>query len=301
MGRLVGIGGALVVVAVVGLFLGFGAFFVEESGGSSRQDGADLSSEKTLVAVDPACLWPLLDASFSPDAPQAPNHVSLQDCSPADAEIVVDEDWNRVSLHRGAPEDPNFERRFSGARVAYLSDEGWIAVEAYDSWGGSGVFSSLVTGRLAAEGAELRDIKVQAFGDRCNGGLAGTHTTPDGRLIARANMTPWDIMVAPFSDLPFEAQWARAKEQYGGAVGNAPSCAVCCTAVTMAHEVDPEGTITPLGLRYEAAPDLPSADALTVCLEKAVQSAAGDDGYVDGGESAALAVQIGICAKEMSD
>lgn len=301
MGRLIGFGGALIVVAVAGLFLGFGAYFVEDNEGGSDEVAAAVSSEAGAVVVDPACLWPLLDISISPDAPEAPSSISLVDCSPDDAETELDGDWVRVSLQRGGPEDPNFERRFSGARSAYLSDEGWLVLEAYDNWGGSGVFGSLITGRLTSQGAELSDIKVQAFGDRCNGGLGGTRIGADGDLIASANMTPWDIMTEPLADLPFDAQWEAGKARFGEAFGQAASCAICCSAVTREYGPDDQGGLVAVGLRYDPGAAPSAEDALTVCLEDAVRQAAGADGLVETAEQAALGPLIDACAKAMSN
>jgi hypothetical protein len=301
MGRLVGIGGVLIVVAVVGLFLGFGAYFAEDTEGALAEKVAAASNEANAIVIDPACLWPLLDTSFSPDAPSAPSQVNLQNCAPADAEIVLDGDWNRVSLQRGEPGKADFERRFSGARAAHHSEEGWIAVEAYDNWGGSGVFSSLVAGRLAADGAALRDIKVHAFGDRCNGGLAGAAMNAGGRLTASANMTPWDIMIEPFADLPFEAQWEAGKARFGAAFGQASSCAICCSAVTREYGLDDQRGLVAVGLRYDPGTAPSSEDALTVCLEDAVCQAAGADALVEAAERATLGPLIDSCAKSISN
>jgi len=301
MGRLIGIGGVLVVVAVVGLFLGFGAYFVEDTEGTFAETAASLSAEGKTVAIDPACLWPLLDVSVSPDAPEAPERISLADCAPSDAETEIDGDWNRVSLQRGEPGDADFERRYSGARLALMSDEGLLALEAYDNWGGSGVFGSLITGRRASQGAELSDIKIHAFGDRCNGGLGGTRIGADGDLIASANMTPWDIMIEPLADLPFDAQWEAGKARFGEAFGQASSCAICCSAVTREYEPDGQGGLVAVGLRYDPGAAPSSEDTLTVCLEDAVRQAAGADGLVEAGEQAALGSLIDACAKEMSN
>lgn len=301
MGRLVAIGGVLIVVAVVGLFLGFGAYFVEDTEGAFAEKVAPVSDEVKAVAIDPACLWPLLDVSVSPDAPEAPARISLVDCSPGDAETEIDGDWTRVSLHRGEPGEADFERRYSGARLALISDEGLLALEAYDNWGGSGVFGSLITGRLTSQGAELSDIKIHAFGDRCNGGLGGTRTGADGNLIASANMTPWDIMIEPFADLPFDAQWEAGKARFGEAFGQASSCAICCSAVTREYGPDGQGGLVAVGLRYDPGAAPSSEDALTVCLEEAVRQAAGADGLVEAGEQAALGPLIDACAQEMSN
>ncbi len=297
MGRLVAIGGVLIVVAVVGLFLGFGAYFVEDTEGALAEKVAPASDEAKAVAIDPACLWPLLDVSVSPDAPEAPAHISLVDCSPEDAETEIDGDWIRVSLQRGEPGEADFERRYSGVRLALMSDEGRLALEAYDNWGGSGVFGSLITGRLRSQGAGLSDINVHAFGDRCNGGLGGTRIGADGDLIASANMTPWDIMIEPFADLPFDAQWQAGKARFGEAFGQAASCAICCSAVTREYGPDGQGGLIAVGLRYDPGASPSSEDTLTVCLEDAVRQAAGADGLVEAGEQAALGPLIDACAQ----
>lgn len=290
-------------VGIALLVLGLGADrpLASETSTSSPATDIEVSFGEVLETVDPACLWPVLDTVFSPDAPDAPASVALQGCAPADAEIVLDGDWNRVSLQRGEPGEADFERRFSGARAAHHSEEGWIAVEAYDNWGGSGVFSSLVAGRLAADGAALRDIKVHAFGDRCNGGLAGAAMNAGGRLTASANMTPWDIMIEPFADLPFEAQWEAGKARFGAAFGQASSCAICCSAVTREYRQDDQRGLVAVGLRYDPGTAPSSEDALTVCLEDAVRQAAGADALVEAAERATLGPLIDSCAKSISN
>lgn len=301
MARLVGIGGFLVVIAVAGLFLGFGAYFVEDIEDARTDQVPPVNAGAKAVMIDPACLWPLLDVSVSPDAPQAPSQVTLRGCSPADAETEVDGGWSRVSLQRGEPGDAGFERRFSGARLSHLSDDGWIALEAYDNWGGSGVFSSLVIGRITDDGKNLADIKVHAFGDRCNGGLAATRVELGGRIIANANMTPWDIMMVPLSDLPFDDQWQAGKSRFGGALGGAASCAICCSAVTREYVADRRGDLTPVGLRYDPGVTPSSEDALGACLEEAVRQLAGPDALVEASEWAALGDLIDACVQDLSN
>eukprot|EP00439_Symbiodinium_sp_Y106_P087948 s1_g484.t1 len=301
MGRLVGIGSALAVIAVAGLFLGFGAYFVQDNAGDAPEGTLQASAEAGSLSVDPACFWPVLDSAFSPDAAAAPTRVLLRGCAPADAEAEIEGDWTRVSLQSGWTGDPDVERRFSGIRVAALSDDRRLTLEAYDNWGGSGVFSSLITGKMTSDGDALEDIRVHAFGDRCNGGLSGTSIGADGQVIAAQNMTPWDIMVAPFAGLSFEAQWAAAQERYGAALGNAASCAACCSSVTHEYEVRSDGPIASIGLRYRPREAASSADSLSECLEKAVGTASGDDDLVAADELAALAALIDGCAKETFD
>ncbi len=300
MGRLVGIGSLLAVIAIAGLFLGFGAYFVEDHAGDGSSAALQASGEADSLSVDPACLWPVLDSAVSPDAAAAPARVKLQNCAPPGAKIETDGDWIRVSLQNGRSDDPDAERRFSGIRVAALSDDRMLTLEAYDNWGGSGVFSSLISGRLSSDGEVLDGVKVHAFGDRCNGGLAGTSIGVDGQVRATANMTPWDILVAPFAGLSLEAQWAAAQERYGSALANAPSCAACCSAVTHEYEVGGDGTLTSVGLRQRATEAESSPDPLTACLEKAVRTAAGDEGLVADNELVALASLIDRCAQEVS-
>lgn len=298
MARLLTIGGVLIVIAIAGLFLGFGAYFVEDIEQSRTNHVAPVSAGSDAVMIDPACLWPLLDVSVSPDAPPAPSQVRLHGCSPAEAETEIDGDWSRVSLQRGEPEDAGFERRFSGARLSHLSDDGWIAVEAYDNWGGSGVFSSLIIGRITDDGKNLADIKVHAFGDRCNGGIAATRVESGRRIIANANMTPWDIMMVPLGDLPIDDQWEAGKSRFGSALGGAASCAICCSAVTREFVADIQSDLNSVGLRFDPGATPSSEDALTVCLEGAVRQAAGADGLVEAGEQASLASLIDACAQD---
>ncbi len=299
MGRLVGTGGLLVVLAVVGLFLGLGAYFVEDVGRADDEGTSSVSFMPTKV--DPACLWPVLSAALSPDAPDAPSRIPLQGCAPAEAEEETEGDWVRVSLQQGEPGDADFERRFSGIRAAQLTDDARLTLEAYDNWGGSGVFSSLVTGRVVSDGRELSEINVHGFGDRCNGGLAGTRVGTGERLFVSANMTPWDIMAIPLSDLDFDAQWAAGQERFGPAFGLAPSCASCCSAVTSEYELGADGSLVSVGLRHNLTEASPLDDPLTLCLEQSVEQAAGNDGLVDKNEEADLSRLIDACAADVEN
>ncbi len=295
MGRLVGIGSALAAIAVAGLFLGFGAYFVEDHAGDSPDGVLQASLAGGSLSVDPACFWPMLDSAFSPDAAAAPSRVVLRGCAPAEAETEIDGDWSRVSLQSGEPGDPDAERRYSGIRVAAMTDGRRLTLEAYDNWGGSGVFSSLITGQLSSDGEALEDLRVHAFGDRCNGGLAGTFLAEDGQVRAAQNMTPWDIMVARFADLPSEAQWAAAQERYGTALANAPSCAACCTAVSREYEIGVDGRLASVGLRYNPRETPAAEDALSACLERSVGDVAGAGGLVSAEDQAMLAALIDDC------
>ena len=299
MGRLVGAGSTVAILALVGLFLGLGAYFLADVYSSDREiTASEVLSASVPDIIDPACFWPVLDVAFSPDAPDAPSQIPLLGCAPEGAEIEVDRDWTRVILQSGGPGDADFERRFSGARIAAVLANGRISIQAYDNWGGSGVFSSLITAQLAPDGAALTDIKTHAFGDRCNGGLAGTAVEPDGRFVANANMTPWDIMMVPFTDLPFDAQWEGGKARFGEAFGQVSSCANCCSAVTHEYGSDDQGELVSVGLRYDPGAAPSSEDALTVCLEDAVRQAAGGDGLVEAAEQASLEALIDACAKD---
>jgi hypothetical protein len=298
MGRLVGTGSTVAILTLVGLFMGLGAYFLADVYSSdSEVTAAEDSSAAVHETADPACFWPVLDAAFSPDAPDAPVSVPFRGCAPQGAEIEVDGDWTRVTLQTGEPGDADFERRSSGIKVALVVDNGALVLEAYDNWGGSGVFSSLIIGRVASPDA-LTQIRTYAFGDRCNGGVAGTRVEPNGRLIANANMTPWDIMIEPFADLPFETQWEAGKARFGAAFGQASSCAICCSAVTREYGPDDQGDLVPVGLRYEPGAAPSSEDRLTVCLEDAVRQAAGADGLVEADEQAFLGTLIDACAKD---
>ncbi len=298
MGRLVGAGGTVAILALAGLFLGLSAYFLADVYSS---DGGvaptEVSSAPAPDTIDPTCLWPVLDAALSPDAPDAPESVPFHGCAPKTAEIELDGDWIRVELQIGEPGDADFERRFSGIKPTLVMDDGLLVLEAYDNWGGSGVFSSLIVGRVATPDA-LTQIKTYAFGDRCNGGLAGTRVEPNGGFVANANMTPWDILMEPFAGLPFEAQWEAGKARFGETFGRASSCAICCSAVTREYEPDGQGDVTPFGLRYDPGVAPSSEDALTICLEEAVRQAAGADGLVVADEQASLGALIDVCAKD---
>lgn len=297
MGRLVGIVGVLVVLGLAAAYL---LTEPEVSNGlASGQSQVALSDAPEVI--DPACFWPVLSATLSPDAPSAPTHISLQRCAPTAAEEETDGDWIRVSLQSGDPDDIDFERRFSGVRVAQVTDGGLLVLQAYDNWGGSGVFSSLVIGRLSDNGSKLQDVMVHPFGDRCTGGLAGTHMRPDGQLVASVNMTPWDILITPLSGLPSETLWDVGKARFGAAFGAAPSCAICCSAVTNEYVVSSSGGVRAVGLRYQPNDDPSPEDPLTHCLEQAVQKAAGEDGLVGPSERDTLNGLIDVCARNTSN
>ncbi len=301
MGRLIGTGGMVAILALVGLFLGLGAYFLADVYSSdSEVTASEVSSSYVDDTADPACFWPVLDSAFSPDAPEAPESVPFQGCAPEGAVIEVDGDWIRIALQSGEPGEADFERRASGIKVALVVDYGLLVLEAYDNWGGSGVFSSLIVGHMASPDA-LTQIRSYAFGDRCNGGLAGTTVESNGRLIANANMTPWDIMIEPISDLPFDAQWEAGKARFGAAFGQASSCAICCSAVTREYSWDENGDLAPVGLRYGPGTAPSSDDLLTICLEEAVRAAAGEDGLVSAPERTTLGGLIDECAREASN
>lgn len=246
---------------------------------------------ETAVSIDPACLWPIVGGSMNPDAPPAPTSVPTSGCAPATATITEDENgWVRI-----ADEGPEGESRYTGLRLAQQVSDMVIALHAYDSGGGSGVFSSLITGELDASKDRLTDIHSFGFGDRCNGGLAKTHLASNGRLRATANMTPWDIMMSPLGDLPFEDQWTIGAQRFGAAFNEAPGCAICCSAVTREYEVD-GGEMDEVGLRFVGSSDQRSTEnPLSICLEEAVRDAAGADSLVTGSERDVLNPAIAAC------
>lgn len=254
---------------------------------------AALQSE-TAISIDPACLWPIIGGTMNPDAPPAPTSVPTSGCAPDGATITKDEDgWVRL-----ADEGADGARRYTGLRWAERMTNGVIALHAYDSGGGSGVFSSLITGELDVSNDQLTDIHSFGFGDRCNGGLSETYLTTNGRLRASANMTPWDIMMSPLGDLPFDDQWTIGAQRFGAAFNEAPGCAICCSAVTREYEVDGV-EMTEVGLRYVGSSDQRSMEnLLSICLEKAVQHAAGEDSLVTGSEREVLNPAIAACVSK---
>jgi len=294
MGRIVlGIGflGVLVGGAVYLATLMSGSdAVVEEVSAVRAVDGPDY--------VDPACLWPVLDAALLPDAAPAPDSVPVHGCAP-EGTLTHDEDgWARIVLEGNLPDGDDAPRR-TGARIAFAGDDSHLVLETYDNWGGTGVFSTLLLGRLTGDGARLMSLSAHPFGDRCNGGLAGTTTGPDGELRITANMTPWDILVSPLAGLDDEVQWAVGEERFGTAFLETPSCAVCCSAVTREYSVDAEaGTISELGLRYneQAVSSMPD-NPLVTCLEAAVGRVAGSEALVVGAEVAVLSQAITDCAE----
>jgi|GEM_PF-6986562 len=244
---------------------------------------------EAAISIDPACLWPIIGGTMNPDAPPMPASVPTVGCAPATATITEDENgWVRL-----ADEGPEGESRYTGFRLAQRMNNRVIALHAYDSGGGSGVFSSLITGELDASKDRLTDIHSFGFGDRCNGGLAKTHLAENGRLRAAANMTPWDIMMSPLADLSFEDQWSLGAERYGAAFNEAPGCASCCSGVIREYEVD-GAEMREIGLRYVRSGDQ-NWDPLSVCLAEAVRHAAGADSLVTGSERDVLNSAIAAC------
>ncbi|PCJ69866.1 MAG: hypothetical protein COA62_10210 [Rhodobiaceae bacterium] len=293
MGRIVlGIGflGVLVGGAVYLAILMSGSdAVVEEVSAVPAVDGLDY--------VDPACLWPVLDAALLPDAAPAPDSVPVHGCAP-EGTLIHDEDgWVRIVLEGNLPDGDDAPRR-TGARISFAGDDSHLVLETYDNWGGTGVFSTLLLGRLTSDGAHLMSLSAHPFGDRCNGGLAGT-TGPDGELRITANMTPWDILISPLIGLDDEVQWAVGEQRFGTAFLETPFCAVCCSAVTREYSVDvAAGTISELGLRYnEQVPSSMPDNPLVSCLEDAVGHAAGPDALVAGAEVAVLSQAITDCAE----
>ena len=263
------------------------------SGGGIAVAGpkAGALQSEVAISIDPACLWPIIGGTMDPDAPPAPTSVPTTGCAPEGAKITKDEDgWVRL-----ADEGVDGARRYTGLRLAQGMNDRVIALHAYDSGGGSGVFSSLVTGKLDTSNDWLTDIHSFGFGDRCNGGLAETHLATNGRLRATANMTPWDIMMSPLGDLPFEDQWTIGAQRFGAAFNEAPGCAICCSAVTREYEVDGV-EMGEIGLRYLGSSDQrPTENPLGICLEEAVRDAAGADSLVTGSERDVLNPAIAAC------
>lgn len=244
--------------------------------------------------LDPACLWPIIGGSVNPDAPPAPSSVPVSGCAPAGATLTVEEDgWRRLAFE-GVGAFP--ERRYTGVRLVQEMADQAFAWHVYDNGGGSGVFSSLITGKLNPDGDRLINIRAFGFGDRCNGGLAGTSMGENGHLRATANMTPWDIMMVPFSRLPFDAQWAAGQERLGDAFFEAPGCAVCCSAaVSREYEIVGD-EMREVGLRYSVLDDQQGSDnPFTTCLEEAVRVSAGADALVTPSERDLLDPAIAAC------
>jgi len=251
---------------------------------------------ETAISIDPACLWPIIGGAMNPDAPAAPTSVPTAGCAPAGATIVKDEDgWVRL-----ADEGADGARRYTGLRIAQRMTQSMLALHVYDSGGGSGVFSSLITGKFDASNDRLTGIHSFGFGDRCNGGLVETHLAANGRLRVTANMTPWDIMMSPLGDLSFEDQWSIGAARYGAAFNETPGCASCCSAVTREYEVD-GAEMREVGLRYAASRDqMITENPLSICLEEAVRDAAGDDSLLTGSERDVLNPAIAACVSSVN-
>ncbi len=247
--------------------------------------------------VDPACLWPVLDAALQPDASPAPDSIAVRGCAPAGSLTLNEDGWARVAIGDGLPEDEGgVASRRTGVRIAQVGSHLSLVLETYDNWGGTGVFGTLVTARLEHDGDRLGSLHAYGFGDRCNGGLAGTEITPDGLLRVRANMTPWDILMSVHGA---EVLGDMGDVPYGAVSGQAPSCASCCSAVRREYVVDARaGTMTEVGLRYDgqAASSMPD-NPLVICLEEAVRRAGGADALVEGqAEGEVLLQVIAACA-----
>jgi hypothetical protein len=278
-------------------FLGALLACVLMSGGSTGVvAGAKQTAPQSADAqmeIDPACLWPVVGGSLNPDAPPTPSSVPLDGCAPARAELTSDEDgWRRLSFEDA---DDFGAQRYTGVRLAALEAGEIVALEVYDNGGGSGVFTSLVTGNLDEAVGRLNDIQVFGFGDRCNGGLAHVRQGASGQLLATANMTPWDIMMSVLPEASFSEQWAAGQSRFGDAFGAAASCAICCSGVTQEYELS--GTeLRQTGLRSVAISERTDDDPLSSCLVEAVQSSAGADDLVTQAEMALLDVAISQCA-----
>lgn len=284
-------------VAFLGTLVGGIVYLVAQMSGSDAV--ADESPAAGFVEVpdyvDPACLWPVLSVGLQPDAVPAPDQVAVQGCAPKGT-LTHDEDgWARVAIEGSVPDGgEGASPRRTGARIVQVGKHLSLVLETYDNWGGSGVFSTLVTARLDADGERLISLSAHGFGDRCTGGLAGTEVRPDGSLLASANMTPWDILVSPLDE---ETLWNVGSARYGAAFLETPSCAICCSAVTRDYVVDAvAGTMKEVGLRYavRAASSMPD-NPIAACLELAVRQAAGADGLVTGAQEADLEQAIAAC------
>ena len=251
---------------------------------------------EAAISIDPACLWPIIGGTMNPDAPPMPTSVPTAGCAPAGATITKDENgWVRL-----ADEGADGARLHTGLRIAQRMKQTMLALHVYDSGGGSGVFSSLITGNFDVSQHRLTNIQSFGFGDRCNGGLAKTHLTENGRLRVTANMTPWDILMSPLGDMSFDDQWSLGAERYGAAFTEAPGCASCCSAVTREYEVD-GAEMREIGLRYVASSGhRPTENTLGICLEEAVRDAAGADNLVTGSERDVLNTAIAACVSSVN-
>lgn len=254
------------------------------------------------IEIDPACLWPLVGGSVNPDAPPPPTRVPLQGCAPEG--VILDEldaeGWRRLAYEQAGEFG---ERRFTGVRLTETLSDGALVLQVYDSGGGSGIFSSLLIGKPNEAATELADVQAFGFGDRCNGGLVQTRLAANGRLRASANMTPWDIMMLPLENLPFEKQWSTGQERFGAAFDEAPACASCCSNVVREFEFD-GADLKQVGVRHLPSISEPSigmaADRLplTACLEEAVRLNAGAGGFVADADMGRVADAVAACVRQ---
>lgn len=252
------------------------------------------SAEGASLRVDPACLWALTDGAMNPDAPPPPASVPVSGCAPVGT-LSEDGEWTRVAIEP-TPEN-DYAARFSGTRVTALPEGDDLLIEAYENYGGSGTFSSLITARVSSDKMNLGPLHVHGLGDRCNGGLARADAGPDGKVRVRLQMTPFDLLAASMETSEVESQWDALIGRFGDRASSVPSCASCCTGVTAVYQADVEtGAFDAVG--YEA--DAVSAtqmgdDPVAACIEKVVVSAAGTDSLLPLADARAMAVPMEAC------
>ncbi|MEQ9519158.1 MAG: hypothetical protein RLN89_06930 [Parvibaculum sp.] len=263
--------------------------------------GKNLSSpsdEKIeALRVDPNCLWPVLRGSMNPDVPPPPASVPVLGCAPAGT-LKEDGAWTRLEI---APTEENgFDVLYSGTRVTRLPESGtgtpYLAIDAYENYGGSGMFSSFVLARLSKDGLSLGPLHVHRLGDRCNGGLSRSLVVDAQKADVHIQMTPFDILLLTVADRSVASQWAAAVERFGPVSSEIPSCAACCTAVTSVYSADTSGGFEQIGVQYTPATATQMSDSVvSTCLEAVVEVAAGEDGFLPIKEIGAMDAGIARC------
>ncbi|MAM76413.1 hypothetical protein [uncultured Tistrella sp.] len=204
--------------------------------------------------VHPACFDSLVSQAYTGET--ALERLPLAGCPGSEIAPEPRQDMMVMVRPPAEPEGNNpggWSRGWVGSRLVGRFDGDRLVYELVENGGGTGVFSMLLSGRLAAaEGVPvLEDLVLAPAGDRCNGGIH-TATRVDGRALDVAQWaTPYDLVSLILGLAPDDAP-DGVPAALGKAAEELPFCAACC-AGTVLLRLD-AATLAPHGGAADAPP-----------------------------------------------